>query len=385
MNADDMPIVNKDSLNQEDCRKQENQGNSYLQNGKHGIGHMSGGVIKDEAQIIGESKNNEVSIHLNQCDSSKNSDRKPLEARYRNKDEEIEIKAPDIETFTQMLSLLRGYDLSLQVEDIEKSSIKFILKGSEEGLNNIAESFKSGELAPLLKQQFNLELEDAQLIESDSYENYQKNQSQKLLAFTIAGDVSQADIDILKDALINTSDDKEIENEDVKGQNFSSADSTNIYIRLSKRIFDVVFSLILLIINALPMLIIAFLIKLDSSGPILYGQTRVGLKGNQFQIWKFRTMIVNASELEEKLMAQNQISGEFLCDPRITKIGIYLRRYSLDELPQLFNVLRGEMSLVGPRPLPVKDVAESDNSEKDENAELLWFGQKKSSEKSSGS
>jgi uncharacterized protein YjbI with pentapeptide repeats len=210
MNADDMPIVNKDSLNQEDRRKKENQGASYSQNGNIGIGHMNGGVIKDQAQIIGESRDNKVSINLNQCESSKNSDRRPLEAIYRNKNEDIEIKAPDIETFTQMLSLLRGYDPSLQVEDIEKSSIKFILKGSEEGLNNIAESFNSGKLAPLLKQQFNLELENAQLIDS---ERYQKDRSQKLLAFTITGDVSQADIDILKAALIDTSDnDEEIKN-----------------------------------------------------------------------------------------------------------------------------------------------------------------------------
>ena len=117
----------------------------------------------------------------------------------------------------------------------------------------------------------------------------------------------------------------------------------------------------LLAIIGLPMLFIATLIKLDSPGNILYKQTRVGLKGNHFKIWKFRTMVANASELQHKLEAQNEIQGGILFkikdDPRITKIGKYLRRYSLDELPQLFNVLRGEMSLVGPRPLPVRDVA----------------------------
>ena len=129
----------------------------------------------------------------------------------------------------------------------------------------------------------------------------------------------------------------------------------------SKRIFDVVLSSMLLAIIGLPMLFIATLIKLDSPGNILYKQTRVGLKGNHFKIWKFRTMVANASELQHKLEAQNEIQGGILFkikdDPRITKIGKYLRRYSLDELPQLFNVLRGEMSLVGPRPLPVRDVA----------------------------
>ena len=129
----------------------------------------------------------------------------------------------------------------------------------------------------------------------------------------------------------------------------------------SKRIFDLVVSSILLAILGLPMLLISILIKLDSPGPVLYKQTRVGLKGNHFKIWKFRTMVENASQLQQTLEAQNEIQGGILFkikdDPRITKVGKYLRRYSLDELPQLFNVLRGEMSLVGPLPLPVRDVA----------------------------
>jgi exopolysaccharide biosynthesis polyprenyl glycosylphosphotransferase len=129
----------------------------------------------------------------------------------------------------------------------------------------------------------------------------------------------------------------------------------------SKRIFDLVVSSILLAIAGLPLLAIAILIKLDSPGTVLYKQTRVGLKGNHFKIWKFRTMVENASQLQQQLEVQNEIQGGILFkikdDPRITKVGKFLRRYSLDELPQLFNVLRGEMSLVGPRPLPVRDVA----------------------------
>ncbi len=129
----------------------------------------------------------------------------------------------------------------------------------------------------------------------------------------------------------------------------------------SKRIFDTAVSLVLLTIIGIPMLIIAALIKIGSPGAVLYKQTRVGLKGNHFEIWKFRTMVENASELQQQLEAQNEVQGGILFkikdDPRITKVGKYLRRYSLDELPQLFNVLRGEMSLVGPRPLPVRDVA----------------------------
>ena len=129
---------------------------------------------------------------------------------------------------------------------------------------------------------------------------------------------------------------------------------------LLKRIFDMVLSSILLFIFAWLMLAIAILIKIDSSGPIIYQQTRVGLKGKYFKVWKFRTMVVDAEQLQEKLEAQNEIRGGILFkikkDPRITKVGRILRKYSLDELPQLFNVIRGEMSLVGPRPLPVRDV-----------------------------
>ena len=129
---------------------------------------------------------------------------------------------------------------------------------------------------------------------------------------------------------------------------------------LNKRIFDILASMILLVFLSLPMLAIAILIKLDSPGTIFYKQTRVGLKGKYFKVWKFRTMVKNASQLQKQLETKNEISGGVLFkikdDPRITKVGKILRRYSLDELPQLFNVLRGEMSLVGPRPLPIRDV-----------------------------
>jgi lipopolysaccharide/colanic/teichoic acid biosynthesis glycosyltransferase len=128
-----------------------------------------------------------------------------------------------------------------------------------------------------------------------------------------------------------------------------------------KRIFDLTISCLLLAILALPMLLIAILIKLDSPGCIFYKQNRVGLKGQHFQIWKFRTMVENANELQKNLEAKNEIKGGILFkikdDPRITKIGRFLRCYSLDEIPQLINILRGEMSLVGPRPLPLRDIA----------------------------
>lgn len=129
---------------------------------------------------------------------------------------------------------------------------------------------------------------------------------------------------------------------------------------LIKRIFDNIFAFTLLIMLSLPMLAIALLIKLDSPGTIFYKQTRVGFKGMHFEVWKFRTMVQNASQLQQQLEARNEIAGEVLFkiknDPRITRIGKWLRKYSFDELPQLFNVLLGEMSLVGPRPLPLRDV-----------------------------
>ena len=125
-----------------------------------------------------------------------------------------------------------------------------------------------------------------------------------------------------------------------------------------KRLFDILCSALLLVV-LLPVLIVtAVLIKLTSSGPIFFRQERIGLNKRRFHIWKFRTMVVNAESLLARLEAQNEVSGpvfKIKNDPRITRIGKWLRRTSIDELPQLINVLRGEMSLVGPRPLPVRD------------------------------
>jgi lipopolysaccharide/colanic/teichoic acid biosynthesis glycosyltransferase len=105
---------------------------------------------------------------------------------------------------------------------------------------------------------------------------------------------------------------------------------------------------------------IAVAVKLDSTGPILYGSVRVGRKGRSFTCYKFRTMCPDADCTKAKLRLLNERRGAFFKlknDPRVTRLGHWLRRYSLDELPQLWNVLRGEMSLVGPRPHPLDDVA----------------------------
>ncbi|MBE9011425.1 sugar transferase, partial [Pseudanabaenaceae cyanobacterium LEGE 13415] len=129
---------------------------------------------------------------------------------------------------------------------------------------------------------------------------------------------------------------------------------------LVKQAFDFCIALSLIVLLSPIYLAIALLIRFDSSGSIFYRQTRVGLHGKPFQVWKFRTMVINADVLQKGLEAQNETRDGVLFkmknDPRVTRIGKFLRQYSLDELPQLFNVLAGEMSLVGPRPLPLRDV-----------------------------
>jgi exopolysaccharide biosynthesis polyprenyl glycosylphosphotransferase len=127
-----------------------------------------------------------------------------------------------------------------------------------------------------------------------------------------------------------------------------------------KRHFDKGLAFLLLLLLSPIYFVIAVLIKLDSPGPVFFRQTRIGLHGQKFKVWKFRTMVANAAELQAVLEAKNEMKDGVLFklkdDPRVTRTGKILRRFSLDELPQLFNVLTGEMSLVGPRPLPVRDV-----------------------------
>lgn len=127
-----------------------------------------------------------------------------------------------------------------------------------------------------------------------------------------------------------------------------------------KRCFDFCFASAFILLASPIYLFIALLIKLDSPGPVFYKQTRTGLQGKQFKIWKFRTMSANADQLQKKVEVTHNWKDGVLFqmdnDPRITRVGKFLRHYSLDELPQLFNVVRGEMSLVGPRPVPNRDV-----------------------------
>lgn len=129
---------------------------------------------------------------------------------------------------------------------------------------------------------------------------------------------------------------------------------------LIKRVLDICTGLVFVTVLSPIYFAIALAIRLDSPGPIFYRQTRIGLSSRPFKVWKFRTMVVNADELQKALEAQNETKDGILFkikdDPRVTRVGKFLRSWSLDELPQIFNVVLGQMSFVGPRPLPVRDV-----------------------------
>jgi exopolysaccharide biosynthesis polyprenyl glycosylphosphotransferase len=131
--------------------------------------------------------------------------------------------------------------------------------------------------------------------------------------------------------------------------------------RLAKRGFDIAVSIVALII-AMPLLLAtALCIKLEDRGPIFFRQQRIGKRGRAFGMWKFRSMVVNADRLKDTLLAQNEMAGgvtfKMKNDPRITRVGRFIRKYSIDEVPQFWNVLVGDMSLVGPRPAVPREVA----------------------------
>lgn len=120
-----------------------------------------------------------------------------------------------------------------------------------------------------------------------------------------------------------------------------------------KRLSDIVFSSLGLIFLSPLLLVIAYRIKSEDHGPVFYKQIRIGKDGEPFEMYKFRSMVVNADQLLATLQDKNEVEGAMFKmkhDPRITKVGHFIREHSLDELPQLVNVLRGDMSLVGPRP-----------------------------------
>lgn len=127
----------------------------------------------------------------------------------------------------------------------------------------------------------------------------------------------------------------------------------NIYEQL-KRLIDGILAILGLLFLAPFLAILAVLIKLESPGPVLFAQVRIGLCGSKFRCWKFRSMYIDAEERKRSLMTENEMQGgttfKIKDDPRITRVGRFIRKASIDELPQLWNVLVGQMSLVGPRP-----------------------------------
>lgn len=121
----------------------------------------------------------------------------------------------------------------------------------------------------------------------------------------------------------------------------------------SKRLGDIIISLLGIIISSPVTLLVSLFIKLEDGGPIFYTQTRIGKDGKKFSIYKFRSMVLDADKQKEKLLDLNEIDGAMFKiaeDPRITKVGKFIRKHSIDELPQLINVLIGDMTIVGPRP-----------------------------------
>jgi exopolysaccharide biosynthesis polyprenyl glycosylphosphotransferase len=133
---------------------------------------------------------------------------------------------------------------------------------------------------------------------------------------------------------------------------------------LAKQVLDFVGSLLLLLLLSPLLLTVALIIRLTSPGPVLFRQQRCGLNGQPFTMLKFRSMVSDAEQRKHELAALNEMEGpvfKVTNDPRITPIGRFLRRFSIDEFPQLINVARGEMSLVGPRPLPVDEVQRFDD------------------------
>lgn len=129
-----------------------------------------------------------------------------------------------------------------------------------------------------------------------------------------------------------------------------------------KRLLDIVGSTCALILASPIFALTALAIKWEDGGPVFFQQQRVGFRGKLFPMWKFRSMVTNAEELKAKLAAQSEMQGGVIFkmkdDPRITKVGRFIRKYSIDELPQFWNVFVGQMSLVGPRPPVPKEVAE---------------------------
>lgn len=135
-------------------------------------------------------------------------------------------------------------------------------------------------------------------------------------------------------------------------ENLNQPYSESLFYHVSKRAMDISGGLLGLVLSAVPILVLAYWIKKDG-GCIFYSQKRVGKNGKVFTMYKLRSMVLNADDLKDELLEKNELHGgmfKIKDDPRVTEIGRKIRHYSLDEMPQFWNVLKGDMSLVGPRP-----------------------------------
>ena len=146
---------------------------------------------------------------------------------------------------------------------------------------------------------------------------------------------------------------------DMVNSNLEEKKKVSIFYIFSKRFIDILGSSIGVILLSPILLIAAIAIKIESKGPVIFSQKRIGLNGKEFKMFKLRSMVEDAEALKKDLMKKNEMSGPMFKmkdDPRVTKVGKIIRKTSIDELPQLINVLKGDMSLVGPRPSLPKEV-----------------------------
>lgn len=164
-------------------------------------------------------------------------------------------------------------------------------------------------------------------------------------------------------------EEKELETQDIAVKQIEKNSDKKVFYKAIKRVFDVVFSIIGMVLLSPVFLIIAIIIKLDSKGPVFFVHKRIGEKGKPIGIYKFRTMVDKAEDLIKSFTPEQkeefERSYKLENDPRITKIGNFLRKTSLDELPQILNILKGDLSLIGPRPIVEAELEKyEDNKEK---------------------
>jgi len=260
---------------------------------------------------------------------------------------------------------------------------KVILVGASKTADNLAQDFKNKQKSgyEIVKHLNNFNLESAEnlaqflktndadeIIQADS--NLGKEEVLRLYDFSSEYHLTfKYAADLLETKVLKT------EVQEIAGIPIVEVKKTPLdgWGKIAKRIFDILFSIFFIIIFSPLMLVIAFLIKKDSKGPAIYKNIRVGATGKQFTLFKFRSMKIefctgtgyddnNALAFEEKLLEKKDNNTEgpvykMINDPRVTKLGKFIRRWSIDELPQFFNVLKGDISLIGPRPHQVREVA----------------------------